>query len=162
MSDESTGRASARRAPRRRRADGDDEQFRPILEAAGFRYTRQRGAIYSYLREVGGHPTAEEVYHSVRARIPRLSLATVYNTLEALVDAGLAHRLAYGGGSARYDCRIDPHYHLRDLASARVCDLPADYDPKLLDKLDPSLVDSLADEGFRVTGYRLEVLGYYE
>lgn len=139
------------------------EQFlRTALETAGCRYTQQRAAVYSYLERVENHPTAEEVYKAVRRSLPRISLATVYKSLEALVEARLANRLTYGDGSARYDCRRDEHYHLRDVVTGEVHDLPADYDPDLLRKLDPSLHERLAQEGFQVTGYRLEVLGRFK
>jgi Fur family ferric uptake transcriptional regulator/Fur family peroxide stress response transcriptional regulator len=43
-----------------------------------------------------------------------------------------------------------------------VHDLPAQYDPALLEKIDPTLLQKLADSGFEVTGYRLEVLGHFK
>lgn len=137
-------------------------QLRRQLEAAGLRYTRQRGVVYDALARVDTHPTAEEVYRTVRTQMPRISLGTVYTALEALVRAGLANRLTYGDGSARYDCRREEHYHLRDTSTGEVRDLPTEFDPKLLEKLDPRLVEMLAKQGFQVTGYRLEVLGRFE
>jgi Fe2+ or Zn2+ uptake regulation protein len=135
---------------------------RAALEQAGCRYTRQRAAVYSYLEQVQSHPTAEEVYKAVRGRLPRISLATVYNALEALVQANLANKLTYGDGSARYDCRDDKHYHLCDEETGEVRDLPTQFDADLLKKLDPALEDRLWSMGFHVTGYRLEVLGRFE
>ena len=117
--------------------------------------------MFEYLERVDTHPTADEVYHAVRTRIPRISLATVYNALEALVAARLAAKLTHGDGAARYDCRGDSHYHLRDTATGEIRDLTTDFDPKLLERLDPQLVGRLARDGFEVTGYRLEVLGKF-
>jgi Fe2+ or Zn2+ uptake regulation protein len=134
---------------------------RNALEAAGCRYTTQRAAVLAYLEQVESHPTAEEVYRAVRRRLPKISLATVYKALEALVDAELATKLTNGDGSARYDCRSEDHYHLRDVATGEIRDLPVEFDPNLLAKLDPALVDRLAGSGFQVTGYRLEVLGRF-
>jgi len=131
------------------------------LRAAGCRYTPQRAAVFEYLEAVDTHPTADEVYHAVRGRIPRISLATVYNALEALVAAKLATKLTHGDGAARYDCRGDSHYHLRDTATGEIRDLPTTFDPKLLERLDSQLVRRLANDGFQVTGYRLEVLGQF-
>ena len=137
-------------------------EVRRALEGAGCRYTQQRAAVYAHLGRVENHPTAEEVYHAVRKRLPRISLATVYKALEALVDSRLATKLTSGDSSARYDCRGEDHYHLRDVATGEVRDLPAAFDPNLLAKGDPKLVEKLACEGFKVTGYRLEVLGRFE
>jgi Fur family peroxide stress response transcriptional regulator len=134
---------------------------RGALESAGCRYTAQRAAVFGYLEQVKTHPTAEEVYRAVRHALPRISLATVYKALEALVDARLATKLTSGDGSARYDCRGEDHYHLRDITTGEIRDLPVDFDPELLAKIDPALVEKLAGTGFQVTGYRLEVLGRF-
>jgi len=135
---------------------------RAALEKTGSRYTRQREAVFAYLHAVDSHPTVEEVYRAVQRRLPRVSLATVYKALEALVAAHLATRIASGSHAARFDCRGEDHYHLRDVATGEVRDLATLFDGKLLDKLDPRLVTQLAAEGFQVTGYRLEVLGRYD
>jgi Fe2+ or Zn2+ uptake regulation protein len=137
-------------------------EVRAALRAAGCRYTTQRQAVYSYLEQVKHHPTADQVYHAVRRRIPHISLATVYNALEALVQSQLANKLTNGAGSARYDCGGEEHYHLRDLQTGEVRDLPIDFDPNLLHKLNPQLRKKLARAGFQVTGYRLEVLGRFQ
>jgi Fe2+ or Zn2+ uptake regulation protein len=136
--------------------------LRRALEESGWRYTRQRAAVFDYLRAVDWHPTADEVYQAVRRRIPNISLATVYKALEALVQCRLATKLAHADGPARYDCRCDSHYHLRCLKTGRVRDLETPFDRQLLDKLDPHLIDNLRRQGFHVTDYRLELLGYYQ
>jgi Fe2+ or Zn2+ uptake regulation protein len=138
----------------------DGPELRGALERAGWRYTRQRVAVFDYLSSAKSHPTAEEVYLAVRRRIPKISLATVYKALEALVDSRLADKLTTGDGPARYDCHQQAHYHFRCLESGEIHDLPAPYDPSLLDKLDPHLVENLRKLGFQVTGYQLEVLGH--
>ncbi len=139
-----------------------DAELRGALERAGWRYTRQRAAVFDFLKASDGHPTAEQVYCAVRRRIPKLSLATVYKALEALVAAGLAARLADADGPARYDCRGDAHYHYRCLRTGRVRDLAVPYDPGLPDKLAPELIDDLRRQGFLVIGHRLELLGHYQ
>lgn len=146
----------------------DPDALRQALEAAGRRCTPQRRAVYDHLRRAGDHPTAEEVYQLVRASIPNISLATVYKALEALVASGAASRLPAGDGlssasnSARYDARGDHHYHLRCLRSGAVLDLSTPYDPDLITKIDPNLRRSLGVRGFTVTGYRLELVGYFQ
>jgi Fe2+ or Zn2+ uptake regulation protein len=138
-----------------------EAELRSVLEQAGWRYTRQRAAVYAYLRAVECHPTAEQVFAAVRRQIPNISLATVYKALEALVDANLAARLADDTGPVRYDGRSDAHYHLRCERTGQVRDLALPYDPHLLDKLGPELVEALRREGFEVTGHRLELVGHY-
>jgi Fur family peroxide stress response transcriptional regulator len=142
----------------------DQVRLRTIIETAGLRCTPQRLAVYQHLCDSAEHPSAEIVFRAVRAQIPKISLATVYKALEALVAVGVATKLnaGIGGTRARYDARRDEHYHFRCLRSGTVHDLPTHFDPNLIAKLDPSLQDDLYRQGFRVTGYRLELVGFRE
>lgn len=139
----------------------DHGTLRQALEAAGLRATPQRLAVYDQLARCLDHPTAEEVFHATRRQMPKISLATVYKALEALVAVGVVGRLSPcdGVGSARYDARRDKHYHFRCLETGAIHDLPTRYDPNLVDRLDPLLAEELRNRGFQVTGYRLELLG---
>jgi Fe2+ or Zn2+ uptake regulation protein len=138
------------------------ERLRSALEQAGWRYTRQRAVVFGHLCAVASHPTAEEVYLAVRRRLPRISLATVYKALEALVDSHLAEKLTSCDGPARYDSHRDAHYHFRSTDNGAIHDLPVPYDPLLIDKLDPQIIQTLREQGFHVTGYRLEVFGHFK
>jgi len=100
------------------------ERTAEALQSKGFRLTPHREAVHAYLASVNHHPTAEEVYLAVKSQGSRLSLATVYNALEALVEAGLASKFAFGDGSARYDIRTDQHDHIHCLGCGRLRDLP--------------------------------------
>jgi Fe2+ or Zn2+ uptake regulation protein len=139
----------------------DTEQLRRALEAAGRRFTRQRAAVYEHLRKAETHPTAEEVYLAVRRRIPKISLATVYKSLEALVQCRLADKFTSSEGPVRYDSHSGSHYHLGCLRTGRICDLDTHFDAGLVAKLAPHLVQDLRKQGFVVTGYRLEVVGQF-
>jgi Fur family transcriptional regulator, peroxide stress response regulator len=135
--------------------------LRQALERAGWRYTRQRAEVFAHLRSIDSHPTAEQVFASVRRRLPNISLATVYKALDALVDAGLAARLADEQGPVRYDGKAHPHYHLRCERTGQLCDLELPYDPSLLERLAPELIEELHQKGFEVLGHRLEVIGRF-
>ena len=139
-----------------------DAEFRRTLEQAGWRCTRQRAAVFACLQAAECHPTAEQVFAAVRRRMPHISLATVYKALEALVGAGLAARIAHESGAARYDARSDAHYHLRCERTGEVRDLSLPYDPHLIEKLAPELVEALRREGFEITGHRLELVGRFK
>ncbi|MGQ0562317.1 MAG: Fur family transcriptional regulator [Gemmatimonadota bacterium] len=128
--------------------------LREALEANGQRYTDQRAAVYRFLLGTDAHPTADDVFTSVRHEIPDISLATVYKSLETLVGCGLATKLTYGDGSARYDGRTDPHHHARCLSCGAVMDVPGNLDTSALhSQLRPV-------DGFAVEGYRVELVGY--
>jgi Fe2+ or Zn2+ uptake regulation protein len=142
--------------------ESDAADLRRSLEQAGWRLTRQRGAVYEYLCGCCRHPTAEEIFAAARPRLPGLSLGTVYKALEALVDAGLAVKICCADGPCRYECRREAHYHFLDVETQQVHDLPVPFDPHLLDKLAPHLEERLRRQGFHVTGYRLELQGHYQ
>jgi Fe2+ or Zn2+ uptake regulation protein len=122
-----------------------------LAHPLGRRSTRQREAVYDYLRAVHHHPTAEDVYLAVRRRLPRVSLATVYNALELFVRTGLASKLTYGDAAARYDIRTDVHSHARCLGCGRVDDVEAI----------PALrwLRAIRTPNFTATGFRFEILG---
>jgi Fe2+ or Zn2+ uptake regulation protein len=115
--------------------------------------TQQRMAVYEYLQSVEHHPTAEEVFLAVKAKLPKIGLATVYKNLEALVACGAASKLAYGDAAARYDIRTDHHYHSRCLA----CGCVTDVEPTARQAL---VAQVKAPKGFQVEDYRVELLGY--
>lgn len=124
--------------------------LRAALDANGQRYTEQRAAVYRVLVSTDQHPTADEVYTQVRGAIADISLATVYKALETLVSCGLAAKLSYGDGSARYDARTDDHLHSRCLRCGCVRDVPAA--PVSAPRIE-------VGGGFRVEGVRMEVVG---
>ncbi len=130
-----------------------EEGLRAALEAAGHRHTTQRAAIYSFLRRVTTHPTADEIFTQVREVLPDISLATVYKALEAFVEAGIAQKLALGGGPARYDGRVEDHDHIRCLKCGIVRDVVGSHDNDMIRCLS-------SDEGFEIIDYRLELIGY--
>ena len=134
--------------------DNSDQRLREALEASGQRFTDQRAAVYRYLAGTDVHPTADEVFLGVRQDTAGISLATVYKSLETLVGCGLAVKLTYSDGSARYDGRTDPHHHIRCVVCGKVADLPGEVDPAGIREL------SARADGFSVTGYRLELSGY--
>jgi Fe2+ or Zn2+ uptake regulation protein len=142
------GRSSFERPP----AVEPEARLRDALEANGQRYTDQRAAVYRYLVGTTSHPTADEVFTAVRTEIADISLATVYKSLETLVGCGLATKLTYGDGSARYDGRTDPHHHARCVVCGTVLDVPGRLDHEVFERLGPV-------NGFDVEGYRLELVG---
>ena len=129
-------------------------RLRKALEETGHRYTEQRAAVYRFLSSTTSHPNADEVFREVRNHVPGISLATVYKSLETLVSCGLAAKLTYSDGSARYDARTEPHHHARCVMCGTVVDVPGSFSDREMDALGREL------EGFSVTGYRLELTGF--
>jgi len=132
---------------------------RALFAGHQLRCTRQRLAIYESLRQCTTHPTAEELYRLVRPGAGRLSLATVYNTLEALCDAGLCRRLLATHGCCRYDADTSDHLHLRFRDSGEIRDVPADLGLRLLDGLPQPVVEEIERRlGVRIDGINIQLL----
>ena len=129
------------------------EALRRTLHERGVQLTSQRAAVFDYLSNVAHHPTAEEIYLAVKPKLPRISLATVYKNLEALINCKVVSKLTYGDAAARYDIRTDHHYHTRCLECGRVWDLDAAHGSAWLERVKPQ------QAGFEVHDYRLEILG---
>lgn len=129
------------------------EALRHALHEQGVQLTSQRTAVFEYLSSVEHHPTAEEIYLAVKPRLPRISLATVYKNLEALIKCEVVSKLTYGDAAARYDIRTDHHYHARCLSCGKVWDLDAVEGSAWLKQIKPQA-------GFEVKDYRLEILGH--
>ncbi|HEY0967392.1 MAG TPA: transcriptional repressor [Opitutaceae bacterium] len=98
------------------------------LAGSGLRNTPQREVVYAALLARRDHPTADEVYARVRPELPGISLATVYNCLETLVQCELVRAVNFERGPTRYCPNLHPHAHFHDNASGATydIDLPAD------------------------------------
>lgn len=92
------------------------------------RNTRQREAIMEFLRGNVSHPSAEDIYRVVHDRFPSLSLATVYNTLETLKDAGEVQELEIDSERRRYDPCVRPHHHVICVRCRKVVDIDMEFD----------------------------------
>jgi Fur family peroxide stress response transcriptional regulator len=92
-------------------------------EIAGLRMTRQRQEIYRILIEQRDHPTANEVFMRAKDRLPNLSLATVYNCLEALVQHGVIRQVNFERESSRYCPNLSEHGHFHDAATGIIHDI---------------------------------------
>lgn len=92
----------------------DCETLNKRLSESGLRATPQREVVYSALLRKRDHPTAEEVFARVKADLPAISLATVYNCLETLVQCNLVRQVNFERGPTRYCPHLHPHAHFHD------------------------------------------------
>lgn len=86
------------------------------------RNSKQRDAVYADLLSRYDHPTADEVYFSVKKDLPNISLATVYRNLKLLESEGLILRITTDD-SDRYDGHTQSHYHLMCDSCKKISDL---------------------------------------
>jgi Fur family peroxide stress response transcriptional regulator len=98
-----------------------------LFHRRGLKVTPQRELIFQVLWGADHHPTADSVYAEARARMPAMSLRTVYQTLNDLATMGELQPLDLGTGSTRFDPNVDGHHHLVCTRCGKVRDLYADY-----------------------------------
>lgn len=123
------------------------------LRESGLRLTPQRLAIYEALVGRDDHPTAQQLHLDLAESLPSLSPATVYNTLQTLVEHGLVHELGEAGdGAIHYDGDVAPHLNLVCTRCHRIDDL---HDPALAGVRD----DVAARSGYALHGARLVFYG---
>ncbi len=96
------------------------------LEDHGVNPSAQRVAIARYVLHTEDHPSADEVWTRVRRRLPQVSRATVYNTLNLFVDKGLVRRYVLTEGRLVFDPHVKDHHHFVDEETGRVYDVPWD------------------------------------
>jgi Fur family peroxide stress response transcriptional regulator len=88
-----------------------DERLNERLAKTGHRFTAQRRHVYSVLLQKRDHPSAEEVFIRAKAGRPDISLATVYNCLDTLVECGLVRQVNLERGATRYCSNMRQHHH---------------------------------------------------
>lgn len=87
------------------------------------RITRQRKAVLEVVRSAHNHPDAAWIYQQVRQLVPRISLGTVYRTLDALVEEGQLVPLTRSGQAIRYEPNLDGHLHMVCQSCGELIDL---------------------------------------
>jgi Fur family peroxide stress response transcriptional regulator len=126
--------------------------FEDRCRAAGFPLTVQRRVILETMVLRDDHPTAEQIYGAIRARVPEISRATVYRVLESLVQLGAIGRAHHLGTATRFDSNTGHHHHMVCVRCNRVIDFE---DTRLNDLPlpDPSRT------GFRTMDYSIHFTG---
>jgi Fe2+ or Zn2+ uptake regulation protein len=95
-----------------------------LLQDAGIQATPQRVAVAQFVFGTSSHPTADEAWAKVKRSCPTISRATVYNTLNLLVEKGLLRTQILRGGTVVFDPLLEPHHHFVDEKTGRVYDIP--------------------------------------
>ncbi len=86
------------------------------------RKSKQRDAIINELCSRYDHPTAMDLYLSVREIIPNISLGTLYRNLTQLEENGMVIRIP-DGSTDRFDGNVSPHAHFKCSTCGNVYDL---------------------------------------
>jgi Fur family iron response transcriptional regulator len=100
-----------------------DDLLKVLLDH-GVQPSAQRLAVARYVLSTSEHPSADQVWQKVKARLPMLSRATVYNTLNLFVEKGLLRELVLAEGNVVFDPKLDRHHHFIDDDTGAIVDVP--------------------------------------
>ncbi|MEM1088555.1 MAG: transcriptional repressor [Pseudomonadota bacterium] len=121
--------------------------------ALGVKLSPQRRLVCQILDRATDHPDAEQIFHRARKRDARISLATTYRALKALVDLGLVATHDFGDSRTRYEVKEDDHHdHLICTTSGKVIEF---HDPEL-EALKKKIATRL---GYALESHSLELYG---
>ena len=129
----------------------DSPELAQRLASSGVRPTPQREVVFKVILEKRDHPTADEIFVRVKSQMPTISLATVYNCLETLVQCGLVRQVNLERAPTRYCPNLHQHAHFHDETTGEIhdIDLPADLVGRLHDILPAGFEASSVDLTFR-------------
>lgn len=131
-------------------------EIEQLLLKHGVKPTPQRAVIAQFLLSTHSHPTADEVFQAVSESLPvPLSRATVYNTLNCLVEAGVLIEVVVEPGKSRYDANTSQHHHFVDTESGKIIDVR----PEEVKNLPLMLSEGFLDGAFDVEDYRITFFG---
>ena len=119
------------------------------LATSGLRFTPQRQRVYDVLLQRRDHPTAEEVFFRAKQQMPDISIATVYNCLDALVKCGLVKQVNVDRGATRFCPNMHEHCHFYCEDCGGVYDID-------LAKARPEIP---MPRGFKATHFELSIRG---
>lgn len=100
------------------------EKYERVISHSGHRLTRQRREVFDVLLQDRDHPTATEVFLRTKRNIPGISLATVYNCLETLVECGLVRQVHFEREPTRFCPNLHEHGHFICSECGEVLDVP--------------------------------------
>ena len=130
------------------------KQNREMLSAVGLRNTSQRASILEIIRRGEGHLDADEVHRRARKTQPRLSLSTVYRTLQTLKELGLIEEVHLDETHHHYEIKdADEHHHLICLGCGKVVEFASSASNKMKDEVS-------RENRFEITGIEVRMTGY--
>ncbi len=136
-------------------------RWRNNFEERGYRITASRSAILDVLSKKRCHLTAEDVFFEVRKIQKGIGIATVYRTLDLLVQMGLVCKFDFGDGRARYELASGEKGHHHHLI-CRNCGRIINYDDFLTEET--GLVKKIEKElsqkhSFEIDAHQLDFYG---
>ncbi len=126
-----------------------------LLMQASLKATHQRVVILSIVLNCKNHPSTEFIYELTKKRIPSISLATVYKTLETFSSRGLISKTLTLEGQARYDSNLEAHGHIYSINSNEIID----YANEELNSLISNFFKQKKVKNFHIKKISLNIIG---
>lgn len=139
----------------------NQESFKDMLKEKGLKVTNQRVIILKVLSSSPGmHLTTEEIYDLVKDEYPEIGLATVYRTLQLLLDLNLIDKINLNDGFIRYEIaedknKISGHHHHHLICTE--CGNVFSFEDDLLENLEEKISSKT---GFEVIDHEVKLYGY--
>lgn len=103
----------------------EKKNYRNILKNANLRPTKQRLMLVNKIFAYGNrHLNAEELHREILVLGEKVSLATVYNTLNHLTEVGLLRQVKVNSNQIYFDTNTSSHYHFYDEENHSLIDIP--------------------------------------
>ncbi|MDD7305912.1 MAG: Fur family transcriptional regulator [Peptoniphilaceae bacterium] len=119
------------------------QKLKDVLKEHKIRVSHQRLMILDYLLCSDIHPTADEIFQNLKLKDPVLSQATVYNTLNLLVNHNLISELDFNQPSKRYDFYSYHHSHFLCESCGKIIDLDIDEKDLRFKELEGYQIDNI-------------------
>ena len=130
------------------------ESFRAFLRTRDLPVTGQRAQVAEVLFAAGGHLSVDDVEQALRRRSLHIGKATIYRTLDLLVQSGMVVERDFGEGFHRYE-RVPGHPHHEHLICMR-CGKVIEFSNEGLERAKARIAD---EYGFTHHHHRLEIYG---
>ena len=134
-----------------------------VLHEAGYKFTDQRRKVLNVLKVSHDHPTAEDIYARLRNRGERVSMGTIYRTVELLEKIGLVRKINLGDRN-RYELLenhsdVEHCYHLVCEKCGRIIDISEDVLAAHAKSLEELVTEMGHVSGFHVSGHQVRIFG---
>lgn len=127
------------------------------LKRKGMFYTKERALLVDFIMDQTGHFSADELLFELQKKQAKISRATVYRSLNQMVDAGILTESDFGHGHTHYEIALGerPHVHFIFTDTGEVKEIHSQ-------KMEDLLSDIAKKEGFVIKRFKIQIFGESE